>query len=156
MKLIFSLLFILVISATCRSQKSYYIPNAQTGVAVGLSGGYSSKNSAIGNFSIGAMVKGLNHLSANLQLFGNANKANVPVIGEARIGHVFGTVELYGGYGYHYAGTDYAHDAGIPQFKNGFKPAYGVIKHFYNSLWTIGAGMSDKTFSVQAGIFVIR
>jgi len=155
MKFIFTLLIISCISTTTWAQ-GHYRPDSETGVAVGLSGGYSSRNALIGNFSVGAMLLNQNHLSANLQLFSNANDVNVPVIAEARLGHVFGTVELYGGAGYHYAGTDFAHQDGIPQFKNGFKPAYGILKHFYNSAWTVGAGMSGNTFSVQIGIFAVR
>ncbi|MDB5249411.1 MAG: hypothetical protein JWQ40_3805 [Segetibacter sp.] len=156
MKLIVSLLFILGISITASKAQGRFQPNEETGVAVGLTGGYSSKMSAVGNFSVGAMVKNLNHFSINLQLFGNASAVNVPVIGEARVGHVFGTVEIYGGYGYHYAGTDHAHEEGVVEFKSGFKPAFGIVKHFYQSLWTVGAGMSGNTFSLQVGIFAVR
>jgi len=155
MKSVLGLLLIFGISITSNAQ-SHFLPNEETGVAVGLTAGYSSKSSFVGNFSIGAMLKDQNHLSVNLQLFNNANRPNVPVIGEGRIGHVFGTVEVYGGCGYHYAGNNYSHEPRIFEFKNGFRPAYGVIKHFDQSLWTVGAGMSGNTFSIQIGIFAVR
>ena len=155
MKIIASLLFILSVSFSSYGQ-SHYLPNEETGVAVGLTGGYSSKKSFIGNFSLGAMIKGKSHISINLQGFSDPSAVNVPIIGEGRIGHMLGTVEVYAGYGYHYAGNEYDYKQGYLQFRNGFRPAYGVVKHFDNSMWTVGAGMSGKIFSLQIGILVIR
>ena len=156
MKLVVGLFFMLFLNITPGNAQSYFRPNEETGVAIGVTGGFSSKNSLIGNFSLGAMIKGKSHLSINLQAFSNASEVNVPVIAEGRMGYMLGTVEIYGGAGYHYAGNEYDHQEGYFQFKNGFRPTYGAIKHFNNSLWTVGAGMSGKTFSVQIGIFAVR
>ena len=156
MKQTITLLLILSLSIVASSQRRYKI-NEETGVAIGLSGGVTNKHSLTGNFSIGGMFKNLNHASINLQVFSNARTVGVPVIGETRLGHVFGTVELYGGVGYHYAGNRFnkgVDDAHYPigqsfsGYKNGFKPAYGILKHFHQSLWAVGAGMSGNIFSL--------
>jgi hypothetical protein len=127
--------------------------NVVTGVAMGLSGGYSSKQSPIGTLSIGAMLHTNNHLSLNMVLLGNTKNAETPSIAEARIGHFFNTWELYGGVGYHIAGAD---DKIASNPNTGIRPAMGIIKHFTSSPWTISAGASGKIFSLQIGLFGVR
>ena len=145
------LLFTLItLNARAQSKGSQ---KKETGVAVGLSGGYASIKSIVGNYTIGAMLKSKNHISANLEVFGKFSNSDVPVIGELRMGHLFKTIELYAGYGYHCASTD--GDKNISDI-NGLKPAFGVIKYFYKTPLAISAGMSGKIFSVQLGIFGVR
>jgi hypothetical protein len=151
MKLTTSLLFTLF-SIAARAQ-SYEVPNPPTGLAMSLSGGYSSKECMIGTFSIGAMLETNNHVSVNMIILSELKKSDVPSIGEARIGHLFNTWELYGGVGYHLAGSDNK-IASNPN--TGIRPAFGVIKHFNSSPWTVSAGMSGKMFSLQLGLFGVR
>jgi hypothetical protein len=120
---------------------------------MGLSGGYSSKQSLIGSFSVGAMLPGNNHVSLNMILLTPLNQADRPTIGEARIGHFFNTWELYGGAGYHVAGSD---NKILTNPNTGFRPAFGVMKHFNSSPWTVSAGMSGKIASIQIGLFGVR
>ena len=151
MKLITTLLFILL-SFAARSQ-SYDVPNPPTGLAMGLSGGYSSKQCMIGTFSLGAMLETNNHVSVNMVILSELKKSDIPSIGEARVGHLFSTWELYGGVGYHLAGSD-SKIASNPN--TGLRPAFGVIKHFNTSPWTVSAGMSGGIFSLQLGLFGVR
>jgi hypothetical protein len=151
MKLTTTLLFtLLAIAARCQS---YGQPDPETGVAMGLSGGYSSKQCMIGTLSIGAMFETKNHVSMNMGILSDVKNADIPSIFEARIGHFFNTIELYGGAGYHIAGSDNKIAANP---NTGIRPALGVIKHFNSSPWTLSAGMSGKIFSLQLGLFGVR
>lgn len=151
MKIITFPLFILLTFAA--KSQSYDTPNAASGVAMGLSGGYSTKQSVIGTLSIGAMVKTRTHLSLNVILLGNTKNSEIPSIGEARVGHFFSTWEVYGGAGYHVAGSDNK----IASHPNtGIRPALGIIKHFTSSPWTISAGMSGQILSIQIGLFGVK
>ena len=152
MKYVVTLFFTLMVYGA--EAQSGFSSRKETGVAVGLSGGYSSIKSVVGNYSIGAMLNHQNHISVNLEVFSKASHSDVPVIGELRMGHVFETIELYAGYGYHCASTDGYKSAGDKV--NGFKPAFGVIKYFYNKPFSVSAGMSGKIFSIQLGIFGVR
>lgn len=145
--LVFSL-----ISVAARAQ-SHTILNPSSGVAMGLSGGYSSKECMIGNLSIGAILETNNHVSVNMTILSQLKNVDIPTIGEARIGHLFNTWEIYSGVGYHLAGTDNK-IASNPN--TGLRPALGVIKHFNSAPWTITAGMSGRIFSVQLGLFGVR
>jgi hypothetical protein len=151
MKFISFIVFI-VISSKAAAQ-FYDNANVATGVAMGLSGGYSSKQSAIGTLSVGAMLATNNHLSLNMVLLGNTKNAEIPSIAEARVGHFFSTWELYGGVGYHIAGAD---DKITTNPNTGIRPALGITKHFTSSPWTISAGASGKIFSLQIGLFGVR
>lgn len=133
--------------------QSYYDQNPETGVAMGISGGYSSKQCMVGTFTVGAMLPSQNHVSMNMVILSELKNKDIPSIFETRIGHVFNTWELYGGAGYHIAGSD-GKIATNPN--TGIRPAYGMIKHFYNSPWTLSAGMSGKIFSLQVGLFGVR
>lgn len=151
MKLTATLLFtLLAIAARCQS---YDQPDPETGVAMGLSGGYSSKQCMIGTLSVGAMLETKNHVSMNMVILSELKNADIPSIFEARIGHFFSTIELYGGVGYHLAGSDNKIGANP---NTGIRPAFGVIKHFTSSPWTLSAGMSGKIFSLQLGLFGVR
>jgi hypothetical protein len=150
MKWITFLLLTLLTNAV-RSQSNE--PNPETGVAMGLSGGYSNKNCMIGTFSIGAMLQTRYHVSMNLTILSQMDRVDIPSIGEARVGRFFSTYELYGGMAYHLAGSDNKISSNP---NTGFRPAFGVIKHFTSSPWTIGAGMSGKVFSLQLGLFAVR
>lgn len=147
-----TVLLFLILSLTARSQ-SYNELNRETGVAMGLSGGYSSKQSMIGTLSAGAILGTNNHVSLNMVILSQLRNADMPSIGEARVGHFFHTVELYGGLGYHVAGSDNK----IRSNPNtGIRPAVGIIKHFTSSPWTISASMSGNIFSLQLGLFGVK
>ena len=156
---IFTFFVFTLISLAASSQCT--MRNEESGIAVGLSGGYASNQLLTGNFSIGAqfadkIFSGQNHFSVNLQIFSNPSKVGTPVVFEGRLGHVINnTLEIYGGYGYHKAKTD-ASENKSGGFASGFKPAYGIIKKSKNSWWTVAAGMSGNVFSLQLGIFAIR
>lgn len=152
MKLIPIILLFTLVCFTARSQ-SYYQPNAETGIAMGLSGGYSSKQCPIGTLSLGAMFPAQMHFSTNIIILSEIKNPDVPSIFEARLGHVFNTIELYGGAGYHIAGTD---NKIATNPNSGIRPAFGIIRHFRSSPWTISAGMSGKVFSLQLGLFGVR
>jgi hypothetical protein len=151
MKRILLFLTLLVLTASSKAQR--FFPPAETGVAVGLSGGFASNNCFVANYGLGTMLHGQNHLSLNLEIFSKIRSSDIPSIFEARMGHSFSGFEVYGGAGYHMLGHD---GSKIVSAKEGIKPAYGVIKHFDNSIWTVGAGMSGSIFSLQLGIFGIR
>ncbi|MCW3112427.1 MAG: hypothetical protein JWR18_823 [Segetibacter sp.] len=151
MKLTTTVLFTLL-SLAAHSQ-SYDVPNPTTGVAMGLSGGYSSKQCMIGTLSIGAMFQTTNHVSVNMTILSEMKRPDIPSIGEVRLGHFLSTWELYGGLGYHLAGTD---NKIASNTNTGFRPALGIIKHFNSSPWTLSAGMSGKIFSLQLGLFGVR
>lgn len=151
MKLIIVLLStILITSARAQLRE---VPNPSTGVAMGLSGGYSSKECMIGTLSLGAMVKGNHHLSINLTALSDIKNPEIPSIGEVRIGHFFSTWEFYGGAAYHLAGSDHKVYSNP---NTGLRPAVGVIKHFTSSPWTLSAGMSGRIFSLQLGLFGVK
>ncbi|HEX8278412.1 MAG TPA: hypothetical protein VF540_06935 [Segetibacter sp.] len=152
MKLMPIIVALTLLASTARSQ-SYYQPNAETGIAMGLSGGYSSKQCMIGTLSLGAMFPARTHFSTNIIILSEIKNPDVPSIFEARVGHVFNTTELYGGAGYHIAGSDNKIAANP---NSGIRPAFGVIQHFRRSPWTISAGMSGKIFSLQLGLFGVR
>ena len=137
-----------------------YKPNYrhETGLAINMDGGFTNKHSVTGGLGLGAMFNHMNHASLNLQIFSNAKALNVPVIGEARFGHIFGTLEVYGGYGYHYSSHTNTHNpkATLNQYVNGWKPGFGVIKHFNQSLFTVGAGLSGNIFALKIGIAAVR
>jgi hypothetical protein len=143
---------LILLSVSLKAQR--FQMDRKTGVAAGISGGYSSKNCTIGNLSLGWMFKKQNHVSINLQVLGKIDAADIPVIGEARFGHSFGAVELYGGLGYHYASSD--GEKFINDYVNGWKPGYGIIFKFPQTPFTVSAAMSGKIFSIQAGIFGVR
>jgi hypothetical protein len=145
-------LFFTLFSFAAHSQ-SYDVPNPPTGLAMGISGGYSSSESIIGTFSVGAMLANKTHVSINMILLAALQKSDIPTIGEARLGHLFGTWELYGGVGYHLAGSD---DKIVSNPNTGIRPALGLIKHFPSSPWTVSAGMSGNIFSLQLGLFGVR
>ena len=151
MKFILILLYVGIVTAAY--SQSYNERDRETGVAMGLSGGYSSKQCMIGTLSVGAMLPAYNHLSVNMVVLSALKNADIPSIFEARIAHVFATFELYGGAGYHIAGADNK-IASNPN--TGIRAAYGIIKHFYNSPWTVSAGMSGNIFSLQIGLFGVR
>jgi hypothetical protein len=151
MKFTTTLLFALI-SIVSRSQ-SCNIPNVATGVAMGLSGGYSSRQSIIGAYSLGAMLPTNTHISLNMVILSELKKSDIPSIGEVRVGQVFDAWELYGGIGYHLAGSD---NKIITNSNTGIRPALGVIKYFNNSPWTISAAMSGNIFSLQLGLFGVR
>ncbi|WP_297818525.1 hypothetical protein [Segetibacter sp.] len=147
-----SVSFFILLSFAAMSQ-SYNTRNASSGVAMGLSGGYSTKQSVIGTLSIGAILKTNNHLSLNIILLGNTKNLETPSIAEARVGHFFSTWQVYGGAGYHIAGSDNK----IASHPNtGIRPALGVIKHFRSSPWTISAAASGKIVSLQIGLFGVK
>ncbi len=135
--------------------------NEESGIAVGLGGGYASNQRVTGSYSVGTQLKnnwmsGKDHLSANLQIFSNTSMVGTPVIFEARAGHVFNNlIEIYGGYGYHMLKSDAA-SIKSSQLASSFKPAYGIMKRFDRSWWTVSAGVSGNIFSVQLGMLVIR
>jgi hypothetical protein len=151
MKLFITLL-VTMISITARSQ-SYNEPCTGTGVAMGLSGGYSSVHSMIGTYSVGAMLATKTHVSLNMVVLSELKRSDVPTIGEMRVGQLFNTWELYGGVGYHVAGSD-GKISTNPH--TGIRPALGVTKYFNNSPWTLSASMSGKVFSLQLGLFGVR
>src|SRR4051812_7821842 len=125
-----------------------------TGIAMGLSGGYSSKGCVIGNLSVGEQFKGQNHVSINLQVLGKIAATDVPVIGEVRLGHGFGVFEPYIGVGYHYGSSDA--DKPLRKQVNGWKPALGILLKIPDTHFTISTGMSGNIFSVQVGVFGVR
>ena len=133
--------------------QSYDTRNAETGFAMGVSGGYSSKQCVVANLSAGAMLLDQNHVSVNMVILGSVKNPDIPSIFEGRIGHIFNTLEVFGGAAYHIAGSDGKISSNI---NTGIRPAYGVIKHFYNSSFTLSAQMSGKIFSFQVGIFGVR
>lgn len=151
MKLTTTVLFTLL--GLAGHSQSYDVANPSTGVAMGLSGGYSSKESIIATLSVGAMFQTVNHVSLNMTILSEMKSPNIPSIGEVRWGHFISTWELYGGLGYHIAGTDNK-IASNPN--TGFRPCLGIIKHFESSPWTLSAGMSGKIFSLQLGLFGVR
>ena len=106
-----------------------------------------------GTLSLGAMFETKNHVSMNMVLLSELKNSDIPSIFEARIGHFFNTFELYGGAGYHIAGSDNKIAANP---NTGLRPAFGVIKHFTSSPWTLSAGMSGKILSLQLGLFGVR
>lgn len=142
----------LLLTISCKAQRLFQ--EKENGLAVGMSGGYSNKNCTIGNISLGAQLPDRNHLSFNLVILGKLLDGDIPAIGEVRIGHQFGPLELYGGYGYHYAGHDAngMYNANI----NGWKPAWGCIFRVPDTPFTISPSISGKIFSIQVGIFAIR
>ena len=152
MKFTHLLLLFTCISLASKAQ-SYYQPNPETGIAMGLSGGYSSKQSMLGTLSIGVMVPTKNHISMNMVILSDIRNSDIPSIFEARYGHVFNSLEIYGGAGYHIAGGDSKISLNPA---TGFRPAYGVIKHFSNSPWILSAGMSGNIFALQVGLFGVR
>lgn len=151
MKLTISLLFIML-GIAAHSQSNYQ-PNVETGVAMGLSGGYSTKQCMIGTLSAGAMLATNNHISMNMVILSELKNKDIPSIFEARVGHFFNTIELYGGAGYHIAGSDNKISSNP---NTGIRPAFGVVKHFLSSPWTVSAGMSGKIVSLQLGLFGVR
>lgn len=151
MKLTAILLFTLI-CFTSKAQ-SFNEPSIGTGVAMGLSGGYSSMHSMIGTYSVGAMLPSRTHISMNMVVLSELKRSDVPTIGEIRVGQLFNTWEFHGGVGYHIAGSD----GKITTNPNsGIKPALGVTKYFNNSPWTLSAAMSGKVFSIQLGLFGVR
>jgi hypothetical protein len=152
MKLTLIILLFTLPGFAARSQ-SYYQPNPETGVAMGLSGGYSSKQCMAATLSVGAMLPLQNHISINMVVLSELKNRDIPSIFEARMGHIFNTIELYGGAGYHIAGSDNKIAANT---NTGIRPSFGVMKHFYSSPWTISANMSGTIFSLQIGLFGVR
>ena len=145
-------LLLTLISFAANSQ-SYDVPNPSTGLAMSLSGGYCSKECMIGTFSVGGMLKTNTHVSVAMIILSELKKSDVPSIGEARVGHLFNTWEVYGGVGYHLAGSD---NKMYSNPNTGIRPALGVIKHFKSSPWIVSAGMSGRIFSIQLGLFGVR
>jgi|GEM_PF-6259906 len=142
----------IIVSIAARSQR--YQPDNKTGVAAGISAGYSSKQCVIGNMSVGAMLAHHNHVSVNLTAFTKIRDAATPVVAEGRIGHVFTCIELYAGYGFHYASSD--GEKYISDRVNGWKPAAGIVLKLPQTPWTISAAMSGNIFSLQLGLFGVR
>ena len=151
MKLTITLLFTIISLASWSQYNN--ASDRSTGVAMGLSGGYSSKQSVIASYSLGAMLPTSTHLSINMIVLSELKKSDLPSIGEVRVGQVFNTWEVYGGAGYHIAGSD-SKIATNPN--TGIRPALGLIKYFNNSPWTVSASMSGNIFSLQVGLFGIR
>lgn len=152
MKITLIILLFTIITQTVNAQ-SFNTPNRETGIAMGLSGGYSSKQCVIGTLSIGAMLSSQNLVSMNMVVLSEIKNPNIPTIFEGRVAHFFNTIELYGGAGYHIAGSD---NKIATNPNTGIKPALGVVKHFQSSPWTVGAGLSGTIFSIQVGLFGIR
>lgn len=146
-----TILLLILLSERAMSQ-DYNLTGTEHGIAMGLTGGISSKQSVIGTLSLGTMFRA-NHLSMNMLVLSEIRNPDVPTIFEGRFGHVFNTVELYAGAGYHIAGTD---NKITSNPNTGLRPGFGIIKYFNNSPWIISAGMSGSLFSLQVGVFGIR
>ncbi|MGI8636501.1 MAG: hypothetical protein ACR2KZ_13980 [Segetibacter sp.] len=151
MKLTAAVLFTLISFASWSQHNS--AADRTTGVAMGLSGGYSSKQSVIASYSIGAMLPTSTHLSVSMIVLSELKKSDMPSIGEVRAGQVLNTWEVYGGFGYHIAGSDNKISTNP---NTGLRPALGIIKYFKSSPWTLSATMSGNIFSLQLGLFGIR
>lgn len=152
MKLTLIILLLIVFAPIVKSQ-SYSKPDRETGVAMGLSGGYSSKQCFVGTLSVGAMLPAQNLISMNMIVLSETKNPDIPTIFEGRIAHFFNTLEFYGGAGYHLASSENKIGSNP---NSGVKPAYGVIKHFQSSPWTVAVSMSGSIFSLQVGLFGVK
>ena len=150
MKLTAFILFTMI--SACAHAQNYL--DQETGVAAGVSAGYSSKQCLIGTLTMGAMFAHHNHVSINLTALGKQSDSDIPAIGEFRIGHGFNNIEIYGGVAYHYASSD--GEKFISQHINGWKPAAGIVFKFPETPYTISAGFSGNIYSIQLGIFGVR
>jgi hypothetical protein len=165
---IYIVLVMIVLSAMFISDKIYSLLNrklailillipalsfAQAKVGAGLSAGISSKNAAVGSALIS--VQPSNNIvlyPVTITIHSKMSNPTMPVIFEPRIGYKLNTWEVYGGYGYHFAGQD-----NKPQYKQyqGFKPGAGIIKHLGRVL-IVTAGISGKVATLQLGIFTSK
>jgi hypothetical protein len=117
-----------------------------------LSAGYATNNKPIFEGAIGVKTNNfvIYPLAMKRQL---SSSPKVAQVFESRISYNIQSWEVYGGYGYHWAGSD-----GRKEFQKyqGFKPAIGIIYHPFKYI-IISAGMSGldkyKIFSLQIGIF---
>lgn len=122
-------------------------------VGAGLTAGYSSRHSAVGEMYIA--VKATEHFiiyPMSIKVHSAMSDPTMPVIFEPRLGYKLGSWEAYGGYGYHFAGQD-----DKPQYNQykGFKPGAGIIKHFGQTL-IVTAAISGNVATIQLGIFSFR
>lgn len=121
---------------------------ASSQIGAGFNIGYSSRNAP--TIELMTAVK----LSKKVTMYPVNIKAHLsrevakPAIIESRLSYKILSFELYGGYGYHISSMD---NDKIRQQYGGFKPGYGLIKHF-GKIYT-AAGMSGSIFTVQIGLF---
>lgn len=153
MKFIAPVLLFTILSTTGHSQSRSREDAETGGIGMGLSGGYSSKQRAVGTLTLGVILPARTQFSMNMTVLSGLRSRDIPSIFESRVSHFFNTVEIYGGAAYHIAGSDNKITANP---NSGLKAAFGIVKHFYRLPWTIAAGMSGNIFSVQLGVFSVR
>lgn len=128
------------------------IPTPKALIGIGLTTGYSSKETAVFELYTSMMVtKKIVLYPVSFKYHSSFSNPTIPVIIEPRAGYKLNTWEFYGGYGYHIAGMDGRKE--YMQYR-GFKPGAGIIKHF--GILELTAGVAGNVYTLQAGIFGVK
>lgn len=123
-------------------------------VGAGYSIGYSpAKQSPLFELYIAAkLTNNIILYPVSFKVHTKMNNPSVPVIIEPRIGYKFGGTEIYGGYGYHFAGQD-----GKTEYRKyrGFRPGAGIIQHF-GRIFIATLAVSGEVYTGTIGVFAFR
>ncbi len=120
----------------------------KSALGLGLTAGYSSKQSAAAEMYFSIPINKLIVYPFSMKVHSKLSDPTMPVIIEPRIGYKINSFEVYGGYGYHFAGQDSR--AEFDKYK-GFRPGAGIIFHFKKIIIT--TAMSGNIWTIQAGLF---
>lgn len=117
----------------------------------GLSVGYSSKNLAVAEMSVGIKAaKRITVYPFTMKVHSNLSNPTVPIIYEPRVGFcALKNIEAYVGYGRHFAGQDTRKE--FQQYA-GWKAGAGLIYHIGDRV-IISAAKSGSIYTLQIGLF---
>lgn len=122
-------------------------------LGVGLTGGYSSLHSAVGEMYFA--IKASEHViiyPMSVKVHTQMDNPAIPIIFEPRIAYKLHNAELYVGYGFHAAGQD-----GKAEYRKytGMKPGAGIIYHLTKNI-IVTTAISGRVATIQLGLFTTK